>query len=92
MPTETQVLWLNITNAVLGLVVAASFLALGWAIVADLLARRKESVTHTRGLEGALRLDPHSVFLPGLGFTMADGGEPVNEPNHSSSKGKISQR
>lgn len=71
-PTDTEVLWLNLTNAGLGLATLAGIVALGWAAVRELRERAK-------GRVAVHELDPHSAFLPELGLTMADGGEKVEE-------------
>lgn len=71
-PTDTEVLWLNLTNAGLGLATLAGIVALGWAAVRELRERAK-------GRVAVHDLDPHSAFLPELGLTMADGGEKVEE-------------
>jgi hypothetical protein len=72
-PTDTEILWLNLTNAGLGLATLAGIAALAWAVVRELGERAKSRV--------AVRepLDPHAAFLPELGLTMADGGEKVEE-------------
>lgn len=72
-PTDTEILWLNLTNAGLGLATLAGIAALAWAVVRELGERAKSRV--------AVRepLDPHAAFLPELGLTMADGGENVEE-------------
>ena len=72
-PTDSGILWLNLTNAGLGLATLAGIAALAWAVVRELGERAKSRV--------AVRepLDPHAAFLPELGLTMADGGEKVEE-------------
>lgn len=71
-PTDTEVLWLNLTNAGLGLATLAGIATLAWAALRELRERAK---THVPVHE----LDPHAAFLPELGLTMADGGEKVEE-------------
>jgi hypothetical protein len=71
-PTDTEILWLNLTNAGLGLATLAGIGVLAWSVVRELAERAKSRVpTHA--------LDPHSAFIPELGLTMADGGEKVDE-------------
>ena len=72
-PTDTEVLWLNLTNAGLGLATLAGIAALAWAAVRELAERAKSRVPAHE------QLDPHIAFVPGLGVTMADGGEKVDE-------------
>ena len=71
-PTDTEILWLNLTNAGLGLATLAGIAALAWAAVRELGERAKSRVA-------VHDLDPHAAFLPELGLTMADGGEKVEE-------------
>jgi hypothetical protein len=66
--SDSQTLWLNLTNAALGVVtlicagviVKAILMQFGW-----FAAREKE--------------DLHVLNVPGLGVTMADGGEPIED-------------
>ncbi|MBK6405182.1 MAG: hypothetical protein IPN03_22135 [Holophagales bacterium] len=70
-PTDTEILWLNLTNAGLGLATLAGIGVLAWTAVRELGERAKSRVTvHS--------LDPHSAFIPELGLTMADGGEKID--------------
>jgi hypothetical protein len=71
-PTDTEILWLNLTNAGLGLATLAGIGALAWSAVRELRERAK-------GRVAVHDLDPHAAFIPELGFTMADGGEKVDE-------------
>ena len=72
-PTDSQILWLNLTNAGLGLATLAGIAALAWAVVRELGERARSRVPSREAL------DPHIAFVPGLGVTMADGGEKVDE-------------
>jgi hypothetical protein len=71
-PTDTEVLWLNLTNAGLGLATLAGIVVLAWAALREVAERAKSRVS-------AHALDPHSAFIPELGLTMADGGEKVDQ-------------
>lgn len=71
-PTGSEVLWLNLTNAGLGLATLAGIAALAWAVLRELREKAKSRVA-------ARDLDPHAAFLPELGLTMADGGEKVDD-------------
>ncbi len=66
-----ETLWLNVTNAALGLICLACVALVVVAVVREVAARarRREAV------EG----DAHTYAVPQLGLTMADGGEPVDE-------------
>lgn len=71
-PTDSEILWLNLTNAGLGLATLAGIAALAWAVLRDLREKAKSrAAVHD--------LDPHAAFIPELGLTMADGGEKVDE-------------
>lgn len=78
-PTDSQVLWLNLTNAGLGLATLAGIVALAWAVMRDLREKAKSRVA-------VHDLDPHAAFLPELGLTMADGGEKVDEDEKEEKK------
>lgn len=71
-PNPTDVLWLNLTNAGLGLATLAGIGVLAWTAVRELAERAKSRVS-------VHQLDPHSVFIPELGLTMADGGEKIDD-------------
>jgi hypothetical protein len=71
-PTDTEILWLNLTNAGLGLATLGGIVALGWAAVRELRERAKGHVA-------VHDLDPHAAFIPELGLTMADGGEKIDQ-------------
>jgi hypothetical protein len=63
--------WLNFTNIALGVVVLVCFVALAIGILQELAARHQRRVA-------AAQLDQelaHMFHIPGLGVTMADGGE-----------------
>lgn len=75
---DSEMLWLNITNIALGLVVAAAIgLLLSssvYQLVRDWWIRRRlgtQDVTEMLAESG-----PHTYADPHLGLTMADGGEP----------------
>ncbi len=66
--SNSQTLWLNLTNAALGVVtiICAGFIAKGILMQFGFFAVRDKE-------------DYHVLNVPGLGVTMADGGEPVDE-------------
>ena len=79
--SDPQTFWLNITNAALGVVVLISIAAVAIGVVQELYARRR---LRTNGLDREVRdlvadfHSGHALNVPGLGLTMADGGEPVD--------------
>jgi hypothetical protein len=90
MAGENWTFWFNMTNFALGMItvlaLAVVFGAVGW----DLLVRKapKPRAVNAADLErvGAeidswFKAGPHSLTVPGLGLTMADGGEKI-EPEH----------
>ena len=81
-PTDTEVLWLNLTNAGLGLATLAGIVVLAWAALREAAERAKSRVS-------VHHLDPHSAFIPELGLTMADGGEKIDEDEE---KGKETEK
>ncbi len=62
---DPEMLWLNLTNAALGLVVLVCCGIVTVSIVKELVARLVASK------------ETHAFHVAGLGLTMADGGEPV---------------
>jgi uncharacterized membrane protein YcjF (UPF0283 family) len=82
MPNEDWIYWLAITNIALIVVVLLVAVVVGYAVVSELLSRRKKPDRAT----AAVRLDKelhmmlqnefaHGLPVPELGMTMADGGE-----------------
>lgn len=78
-------MWLNITNFALGLVTLVALLVVFFAVGWDLLVRKVGRAPQVdlsnidADLQGLLQ-GSHSLSVPGLGLTMADGGERV-EPS-----------
>lgn len=76
---ESEMFWLNATNIALGLVVLVCAIVLAGAVLKAVLERSKalKEIDHDmRNLA-----DSHAFEVPGLGLTMADGGEPVQKPH-----------
>jgi len=70
--SDPQTFWLNVMNAALGavcLVCIALFLVSVAQEIAAWLRQRSAKVA---------QLHDHAFSLPGLGLTMADGGEPLD--------------
>jgi len=68
---DPNTLWLNVTNIVLGIVTLICCVAVGWGVYQDVRARIKKRVP--------VRIDDHVFVIPGLGVTMADGGERLDK-------------
>ena len=73
---DPQTVWLNVTNLALGVVTLLSILAVGWGVASELLARARKTAP-------APSLDDHAFSVPGLGWTMADGGKRIDEEKKS---------
>jgi hypothetical protein len=75
--------WLTITNIVLGLVTLICCGAIGIGVVQEIVARRKKQATMSQLDREVSDLvnsyDGHAFHVPGLGITMADGGEELGE-------------
>ena len=73
MWNNPETLWLNVTNFALAGVCVVAWLALSATIGYELLVRRRRAAVAVA--------DDHTFMVPGLGLTMADGGEPhKNDP------------
>jgi len=86
--SDPQTLWLNVTNLALGLVTLLAVLVLVGGIAWELVERRRKA-HQLEGLDAEmLRLvsSPHVLPVPGLGLTMADGGEPLASPKEEQSQ------
>jgi len=73
--SDTQTLWLNLTNAALGIVT----LICGGVIFKAVLMQFGFFATSEKE-------DYHVLNVPGLGITMADGGEPIEQPKPEEKK------
>ena len=72
--SDPQTLWLNITNAALGAVVLICVLVLAAGVVQELRLRARRRAGQPTPIRAA---GDHAFDVPGLGLTMADGGESV---------------
>lgn len=68
---DPETLWLNITNAALGIVTLAALLSVLGAAAVELCGRLKKRFAKAR--------DFRTLYVPDLGLTMADGGEKIDE-------------
>jgi len=79
---DSEVLWLNIMNGTLGVVVLICCLVVAGAIVYQFAAFRRQRAKDVQGADAELKAmlaDKHAFNVPGLGLTMADGGEPKDD-------------
>ena len=79
-PDGPDVFWLNFTNIALGLVTLACVLLIAGGVVRELVVRWQR-----RAVASA---DDHAFVTPGLGVTMADGGERVDAPKAAPPKAR----
>ncbi len=83
--------WLQLMNMAFVLISVLSALVVVVAVGMELLPRarkaRKASSLDAE-LQAMLRADTHTLSVPGLGFTMADGGERVEPSEAASSEEK----
>lgn len=84
--SDPQTYWLNVVNIVLGLVTFACLVAVGSSLGRELLGRARQRVP------ALSRPDEHTLILPDLGITMADGGEKVDESSQKQSPREHSER
>lgn len=87
MAGENWTMWLNITNFALGIVTLVALLLVFFAVGWDLLVRKVRAPkadwsTVDSELRALLHGGSHSLSVPELGLTMADGGERI-EPDKS---------
>jgi hypothetical protein len=76
--------WLTITNVALGLVTLICCGAVGIGVIQELAARRKKKTALSKLDREVADLvasygDSHAFHVPGLGVTMADGGEELGK-------------
>jgi hypothetical protein len=81
--SDPSATWLNIMNISLGLVVLICCAAVALGVLQELAARRRKRASASQ-LDRELNeligsCGGHAFHVPGLGLTMADGGEPVSE-------------
>ena len=102
MAGEDWTFWFNMTNFALGIItllaVIIVFAAVGWDLMgmwlrrvrlADSIDLRTVDMDNiTSELRSNWRTEPHTLSVPGLGLTMADGGEKIepSEPKSSEEK------
>lgn len=71
--------WLTVTNIALGVMVLICCGAVAFGVVQEIVARRKKVASMSKLDREVADLvasyDSHAFNVPGLGITMADGGE-----------------
>lgn len=65
--TNPETLWLNLTNLGLGIVTLICVIAVGYNIAVEYWLKHRAAASERT----------HAMHVPELGWTMADGGEPV---------------
>ena len=95
MAGEDWTMWLNITNFALGIITVIALLLVFFAVGWDLLLRKVRAPkpdwsTVDADLRAMLHAGSHSLSVPELGLTMADGGERIepSKPDNSDKKSK----
>jgi len=93
MAGENWAMWLNITNFALGIITVVALLIVFFSVGWDLLARNVGRVRTSAALgnldaelQAMLHGGSHSLSVPELGLTMADGGERIEPSKETSDK------
>ncbi len=77
--SDPSAYWLNFTNIALGILVLICCGAVAFGVLQELAARRKKAASMSKLDREVADLvssyDGHAFNVPGLGLTMADGGE-----------------
>ena len=83
--SDPSTYWLTVTNVVLGLVVLVCCAAVAVGIVQEIADRRKKATAESKLDREVADLvaayGGHAFQVPGLGVTMADGGEALDKKN-----------
>jgi hypothetical protein len=81
--SDPSTYWLTFTNAALGIIVLACCVAVAIGIWLELAARRRKAAEMSKLDREVADLvssyDGHVFNVPGLGVTMADGGEELGK-------------
>ena len=81
--TDPSTYWLNFMNIALGAIVLICLGAVAFGVVQELAARRRKAAKlaalDREVTDLVASYDGHAFDLPGLGMTMADGGEEHGE-------------
>ncbi len=68
---DPNTFWLNVTNIALGVITVICCVAVGRGLYQEVVVRLKKRAT--------VSADDHAFSIPGLGITMADGGERLDK-------------
>jgi len=81
--SDPSTYWLTFTNIALGVVTLICCVAVAAGILQEIAARRKKRAALSQLDREVASLvhsyDGHAFDVPGLGVTMADGGEGLNQ-------------
>jgi hypothetical protein len=81
--SDPSTYWLTLTNIGLGLVVLICCAAVAAGVVQELAAKHRRKLAldalDREVLDLVESADAHAFDIPGLGLTMADGGEPTGK-------------
>jgi len=93
MAGENWTFWLNMTNFALGMITVLAlvvvFVAVGWDLLALKFRKAHTMDRIDEELRAMLHAGSHSLSVPGLGLTMADGGEKVEPSDSKASDQKL---
>jgi hypothetical protein len=70
---DPETFWLNVTNIALGVVTLVCLLAVAGVVFKEVVQRVRQRATVLAAN------DDHAFVMPGLGLTMADGGERLDK-------------
>jgi uncharacterized membrane protein len=80
MAGENWIFWLQMTNLAMGVIILLAVIPVFGSVVWE-VAKRARKAHESKHLESDLRTlfapDVHTLSVPELGLTMADGGEKV---------------
>jgi len=68
---DPNTFWLNVTNIALGVITLICCVAVGRSLYQEIVVRLKKRLP--------VSADDHAFSVPGLGITMADGGERLDK-------------
>lgn len=91
MPSQDWTFWLMMTNYALALVTVIAVILVVGAVSWDLIVKKAHRVHTIESVKAdweALLRSPHSFDVPGLGLTMADGGEKLTQTKASDKEPK----
>lgn len=78
--SDPSTYWLTVTNIALGVVVLICCVAVAVGVLQELAAKHKKSAALDREVSDLVAsFDGHAFNVPGLGVTMADGGEELRK-------------